>query len=167
MGVDGSPLCVVHRDVSPQNVFVTYEGAVKVLDFGIAKVADSSLVTSTGFVKGKIAYMAPEQAAQAPLDCRADVFSVGAMLWQILAGKRLWDGLSDIQILTHLLMKETPDSPRTVAPDVDPTLEAICLRALAHKREDRYPSAAEASIGSGRIGSTRAARTSSPRAWES
>ena len=95
---DGNPLRVVHRDVSPHNVLVTYEGQVKVLDFGIAKAADSQGETTTGAIKGKATYMSPEQAARKPADRRADIFATGVMMWEALAGKRLWSGLGDFEI---------------------------------------------------------------------
>src|SRR5262245_17105669 len=89
---DGTRLEVVHRDVSPQNVFLTYEGQVKLVDFGVAKAHARSTDTQVGVVKGKVAYMAPEQALGCPVDRRADVFSVGVMLWEAVARRRLWRG---------------------------------------------------------------------------
>ena len=139
---DGTPLAVVHRDVSPHNVIVTYEGAVKVLDFGIAKVSDSVVRTETGLIKGKVAYMAPEQATRGAIDRRADVFAVGVILWQLVTGKRLWAQLSDFEIFKRLSTGEIP-SPRSVQKDVSPALEAMCQRALAPKPEDRFATAAE------------------------
>src|SRR5205085_8354726 len=85
---DGSPLHVVHRDISPQNVFVTYDGQVKLVDFGIAKAAGASSNTRAGVFKGKLAYVAPEQARGAPIDARADLFAMGVMLWEAIAGRR-------------------------------------------------------------------------------
>jgi serine/threonine-protein kinase len=140
--LDGTPLHVVHRDVSPHNVFVTYEGNVKVLDFGIAKAADSQGETTTGAVKGKATYMAPEQAAKRAADRRADVFAVGVMLWEALAGRRLWAGLSDFEIFLKLQDEPIP-SPKTVDATVSPELEAICMKAVAKKPDDRWATAAE------------------------
>jgi eukaryotic-like serine/threonine-protein kinase len=139
---DGSPLNVVHRDVSPHNVMVTYDGHVKLLDFGIAKAADSTTDTRTGFLKGKCAYMAPEQFGGEGVDRRADVFSVGIMLWQAVTGRRLWRGLSDTEIFGRLAKDEIP-SPRTIVSDVDPKLEQICMKALATDSKKRYATASE------------------------
>ncbi|MGD0528799.1 MAG: serine/threonine-protein kinase, partial [Polyangiaceae bacterium] len=140
---DGTPLRLVHRDVSPHNVFVAYEGQVKVLDFGIAKALDSSNDTNSGVLKGKIAYMAPEQAAGEPLDGRADIFSAGVMLWEAATGQRMWSrALNDLQIL-HALMKGAIPDPRAASPDLDPSLEAIIRRATAVQLGERYPTAAE------------------------
>ena len=139
---DGKPLQVVHRDATPHNVFLTYAGQVKVVDFGIAKAMSSSAETRTGVLKGKIAYMAPEQALGEKVDRRADIFSVGMMLWDVLAGHRPYRGLPDTAIL-HKIVSEDVPSPRLGDPDVPPTLEAICMKALAHAKEDRYATAAE------------------------
>ena len=140
---DGSPLRVVHRDVSPQNVFVTYDGQTKIVDFGIAKAARRMVETDAGVLKGKVSYMAPEQAfsPSSDVDRRADVFSVGVMLWEAIAGKRLWQGLGDPEIIGNLL-KEMP-RVRDVVPDLLPELAAISERALARDRDLRYGSASE------------------------
>lgn len=140
--LDGTPLHVVHRDVSPHNVMVTYDGQVKVLDFGIAKAADSSADTQTGVIKGKARYMAPEQAARRGVDRRADVFAVGVMLWQALTGQRLWGELGDYEILVKLEGAAIPP-PRDVKPDVPRALDALCERALARDPADRPATAAE------------------------
>ena len=106
---DGTPLQVVHRDVTPHNIFVTYDGQVKVVDFGIAKALSSSSETRTGVLKGKVAYMAPEQALGERVDRRADVFSVGMILWEVLAGKRLFKGVPDVAILQKIVGRLRPE----------------------------------------------------------
>ncbi len=139
---DGAPLNVVHRDVSPHNIMVTYDGAVKVLDFGIAKAADSSGDTRTGVMKGKCAYMPAEQFGGKSVDRRADIFAVGVMMWQALTGRKMWRGLSDAEIFQKLATGQIP-TVRSVKPDVDATLEAICLKALAAAAADRFSTAVE------------------------
>ncbi|MFO0762273.1 MAG: serine/threonine-protein kinase [Byssovorax sp.] len=139
---DGTPLQVVHRDATPHNVFVTYTGQVKVVDFGIAKAFGSTSETRTGVLKGKVAYMAPEQAMGERVDRRADVFSVGMMLWEALAGKRLFKGVNDVVVLQKIAAGDIP-KPSTLNPDVPPSLEAICMKALAHDKQDRWSSARE------------------------
>ncbi|WP_394836036.1 bifunctional serine/threonine-protein kinase/ABC transporter substrate-binding protein [Pendulispora rubella] len=138
----GRPLSIVHRDVSPHNVLVTYDGTVKLLDFGIAKAAISSHETSTGIIKGKITYMAPEQAGRRHVDRRADVFSVGVMLWQCLTGQRLWADVPE-PLLFHKLDRGEIDPPSTIRPDVPEALEAICMKALALEPVARYSTAEE------------------------
>jgi eukaryotic-like serine/threonine-protein kinase len=138
---DGSPLEVVHRDVSPQNVFVTYDGQVKVVDFGVAKARSSSDGRS-GMIKGKVAYMAPEQALCEPIDRRADIYSLGVMLWEIAARRRMWKGSGVPQIVTELIAGRIPRLA-DMAPETPPALQAICDRATAHQREERFESAAE------------------------
>jgi serine/threonine-protein kinase len=137
---DGTPLHVVHRDVSPQNVFVTYDGQVKVVDFGIAKAAGATSTTQSGVFKGKMSYVAPEQAGGDTIDARADVFSVGVMLWEAMAGRKFAQGDGQGAVLARRLAGAEPRI-REVVPDADPELADICDRAMAHKKEDRYASA--------------------------
>lgn len=136
---DGRPLGIVHRDVSPQNVMVTSDGRVKVLDFGIAKTADSSTYTQAGMVKGKMSYMSPEQVAGERLDRRTDVFAVGCMLWRAASGKKLWSKMAPEDIMRCLVKGQIP--PPSIHREVDPALEAIVMRATAPNRLKRYESA--------------------------
>jgi serine/threonine-protein kinase len=142
---DGTPLGVVHRDVTPHNVFITYDGQVKVVDFGIAKALNSSSETRTGVLKGKVAYMAPEQAQGERVDRRADVFAVGVLLWEAATSRRLWKGVPDITILQRLLAGDIPQA-REIKPEIPDTLNKIIAKAMAHRRDDRYATALELQI---------------------
>lgn len=137
---DGAPLRVVHRDVSPQNVIITYSGQTKLVDFGIAKTFESGR-TRPGVVKGKVPYMSPEQVLNRPVDARSDLFSVGVMLWSAIAGRNMHARGSAYEMQQRLLLGELP-SLRAAAPNVPERLEAIVERALAHDPADRYPDAA-------------------------
>ncbi len=137
-GPDGEGLELVHRDVSPHNVFLTYEGRVTLVDFGIAKSKGRSQHTATGVVRGKLTYMAPEQALCEEVDRRADVFAVGVVLWELLSGKRFWDAHSDVQILKKMTFGELPPLDR--AP-IRPELAEVLAQALAVRPEDRFPTA--------------------------
>ncbi|XXT23485.1 serine/threonine-protein kinase [Sorangium sp. So ce429] len=141
MDFNGQQLHVVHRDISPHNIFVTYDGQAKVVDFGIAKWATRDADTSTGVVKGKIRYMAPEQALATMVDRRADVFSMGLIFWELVVGERFWGDLSDVQILQRLTFGEIPQL-RERWPAAPEALDRICSRALAMAPEDRYATAA-------------------------
>jgi serine/threonine protein kinase len=137
---DGSPLNVVHRDVSPHNVFVTYEGQVKLVDFGIAKAAGAANLTKEGAFKGKVNYIAPEQARGDKVDRRADVFSVGVMLWEALAEKRIALNQNELWTLSLRLHGEDPPIDEA-APTAPAELRDICKRAMAPAPGDRYESA--------------------------
>ena len=139
---DGTPLHVVHRDVTPHNVFVTYDGVVKVVDFGIAKSTGRLTQTQHGVVKGKIRYMSPEQASCRDVDRRTDVFAAGVMLWNLATGSKLWGERTDAEVAQGLFKGDYPSSPRELCPDVPVEIDAICRKALAWKREDRYETAA-------------------------
>lgn len=138
---DGSALNIVHRDVSPQNVFLTYEGQTKVLDFGIAKATGDKSSTRSGIIKGKVTYMPREQLTNGETDRRADVYAIGCMLWQTLAGKKLWANVPDGDIMKALLLGQIP-APSTVR-EVDPRLEAIVMKALSPEAADRHATALE------------------------
>jgi serine/threonine protein kinase len=142
---EGNPLDGVHRDVSPQNVIVMHEGAVKVLDFGIAKLqgAQHSDVTRAGIIKGKLSYMPPEQlVGDTSIDRRADVFAVGVMLWEAFARRRLWQGW-DQQSMMKALVSGTMPPIREACSWISRDMEAVVTKAMAPKREQRYSTALE------------------------
>ncbi|MDI1449516.1 serine/threonine-protein kinase [Polyangium sp. 6x1] len=139
---DGKPLNIVHRDVSPHNVIVSYDGQAKLLDFGIAKADVRLMETRTGIMKGKLGYMAPEQVRCRPLDRRADVFVAGIVLWEILAGRKMWDNAPDMEVLHKLATGDLVPIEK-VRPDVPAALVKICAKALAYDPVDRYATAAE------------------------
>ncbi len=139
-GLDGSALGLVHRDVNPHNVLVTYEGHIKLIDFGIAKAGDAEIETQGGVLKGKTTYMAPEQAACEPVDRRADVFAVGLMLWEAVVGRRPWEGHGDVAILRSLFSGIVPQLEDACSA-ADPELSAIVRRATSANVQERYPTA--------------------------
>jgi serine/threonine protein kinase len=140
---DGSALGIVHRDVSPHNVFLTYDGEVKLVDFGIAKARDSTHETMAGVFKGKVVYMAPEQARGERADRRIDIFSAGVMLAEAICGQRLWPAQLTEQMLLHNLVNGELPNVRERAANAPEELLRICERALAANPEDRYATAAE------------------------
>lgn len=138
----GRPLGVVHRDVSPQNLFVTYDGAVKVLDFGVARAAGRVHETRAGALKGKVAYMAPEQATAGPVDRRADVFALGVCLWEALTGRRLFKRATDIETIGAVKDQDIP-TPSSMRPGIEPELDRIAAGALTREPNLRIASARE------------------------
>ncbi|HET9959580.1 MAG TPA: protein kinase [Polyangiaceae bacterium] len=136
----GTALKLVHRDATPHNVLVTYQGQVKLLDFGIAKLNASRERTNTGVIKGKLDYMPPEQLQGDDLDCRSDLFAVGIMLWEGIARRRLWGDANDGEVMRRLLNGDIP-SIREACPDLDPELARICEHALAPDPDARYADA--------------------------
>jgi eukaryotic-like serine/threonine-protein kinase len=141
-GADGAPLDLVHRDVSPSNVFVTYDGNVKILDFGIARWAQKVGQTQVGFVKGKAGYMAPEQAEGHVADRRSDVWALGVCLFELLCARPLFLGETTLEVAVKALQGNvTP--PSTVALDVPRELDAIALKALAPDPRQRFATAGE------------------------
>jgi serine/threonine-protein kinase len=133
----------VHRDVSPQNVVVTFSGDVKLVDFGIAKsVARSGDDTESGRLKGKVAYMSPEQARGEPIDARSDVFAAGVILFELTTGRRLFKAANEYETLRLICDRAYP-LPSEVLPGYPPALEAIVVRALAKERAERWQSARE------------------------
>jgi serine/threonine protein kinase len=139
---DGTPLHLVHRDMTPHNVFVTYDGQVKILDFGIAKINRSAAQTEVGVIKGKLRYMPPEQLTGAGVDRRSDIFAVGVMLWEAATRQRMWRGLTDPEVMHAILNDEIP-KPSSLVPDIAPRLEAIVMKAMARNPAERYRTAAE------------------------
>jgi serine/threonine protein kinase len=140
VGEDGSKLNIVHRDVSPQNVIVGVDGVARVLDFGVAKAAMRSHVTKEGEVKGKIAYMAPEQLRGLAIDRRADVFAAGVVFWEALTGKRLFRG-EDLGQTVDLVLHGAITSPSVYNADLSPELEAVVMRSLQRDPQQRYQTA--------------------------
>jgi serine/threonine-protein kinase len=139
-GDDEAPLNLVHRDVSPQNILIGLDGIGRLTDFGIALAASRISSSRPGTIKGKPAYMAPEQARAANVDRRADLWAIGVILWEVLAGQRLFVG--DTEAATVLKVIDSPiDPPRHRAPDVPPALEAVCMRALERDPNRRYATA--------------------------
>jgi serine/threonine-protein kinase len=136
----GRPLDVVHRDVSPHNVFVTYDGAVKVLDFGVAFAADRITKTVTGGIKGKLGYLAPEQLAHAAYDRRLDVWAIGIVLWEGLTGQRLFLGRTEVDTILAVENKVIA-APSSVIGSIPRELDAIAARCLSRAQADRYPTA--------------------------
>ncbi|MEQ8276320.1 MAG: serine/threonine-protein kinase [Deltaproteobacteria bacterium] len=144
-GSDGQALEIVHRDISPQNILVTYEGEVKVVDFGIAKAATKSETTKTGMLKGKFSYMSPEQCLGAHVDMRSDIFALGILLYELCTGKRLFKHESELMIL-EMITKRSVVPPSQVAPGISSGLEDIIMRALEKDVSSRFATAQEMQI---------------------
>jgi serine/threonine-protein kinase len=141
--LDGKPLDIVHRDISPRNIVVSFTGDVKIVDFGIAKSGvEPGEDTASGQLKGKAPYMSPEQARGEAIDWRSDVFATGVMLFELTTGRRLFKGTSEFETLKLIVDKEYP-RPSSIKPDYPPALERIVMKALEKTREARYQSARE------------------------
>ena len=140
--LEGEPLGIVHRDVSPQNILVTYDGHVKLIDFGVAKAAGKLISTRSGVLKGKYSYMSPEQASGDPVDGRTDIFAMGITLYEITTGTRLFKRENELETL-HAVIACNVTPPSQVLPGYDPQLEAIILKALAYDPDNRYTTAGE------------------------
>ncbi|MBA3460357.1 MAG: serine/threonine protein kinase, partial [Deltaproteobacteria bacterium] len=139
--LEGEPLGLVHRDISPSNVLLSVDGGVKLLDFGIARVTTKLRATEIGVIKGKFAYMSPEQASGEPIDRRADVYALGILLWQLLVGRQAFEADSDAGLMYQVLHPELAH-PSTLGFGT-PELDAIVMRALAPKARDRYETAGD------------------------
>ncbi len=142
MGLDGKELNLVHRDVSPQNVLISFEGDIKLCDFGIAKAATKVQQTQAGALKGKLQYMSPEQAWGKKVDRRTDIFSLGIVLFEMLAGERLFSGDTDLTILEQVRDARS-EAPSLKNPEVPKKVDQIVLKALAKNPQDRYQNASE------------------------
>lgn len=139
-GASGQPLNITHRDISPQNVMISFEGETKVVDFGIAKAETQVESTRTGTIKGKFGYMSPEQAEGEIVDLRTDVFSLGIVLWEMLSSERLFTSNSEAATLKKIRECQIP-SLRKINPAIPPELERICNKALAKDKSLRYQTA--------------------------
>lgn len=137
----GKPLNITHRDMSPQNVMITFEGEVKIVDFGIAKAESQMETTRTGTLKGKFGYMSPEQAEGLPTDLRTDVFSLGIVLWELLANDRLFIANNEINTLKKIRECSVPPLTK-INPNIHPELERIAMKALTRDRNLRYQTGA-------------------------
>lgn len=138
----GKPLNIIHRDVSPQNIMVSYSGNAKILDFGIAKATTQSTETEAGVLKGKYAYMSPEQAKGKKLDHRSDIFSIGILLFELLTNHRLFKAKNQLDTLRKLVYEEIP-TPQDFNPEVPDELNRITMKALDKDTETRYQTARE------------------------
>ncbi|HWB76404.1 MAG TPA: serine/threonine-protein kinase [Nannocystaceae bacterium] len=140
IGLDGTPLGIVHRDVSPPNILISYDGSVKVADFGIAKAAIATSTTAVGTLKGKIPYMSPEQCRSTPLDRRSDIFSIGILLYELTVGRRLFQAETELGII-HKIVNGIVPPPSQLLRGYPEDLERIVYRALQIDPEHRYPTA--------------------------
>jgi len=138
----GVPLSIVHRDITPENIFVSFDGTVKILDFGIAKASNQIIQTDVGEVKGKLSYMSPEQCNGYVLDGRNDIFSLGVVLYECLTGFRLFTGESEAAVVRSIIDGKIY-SPSYFVSDISPIVEEILMKALEKNRENRYQSAWE------------------------
>jgi serine/threonine protein kinase len=141
-GMDGMPLGIVHRDVSPSNLMISYEGAVKLVDFGVAKAAHNRQDTRSGTVKGKISYLSPEQCHGRSIDRRSDLFSLGIVLWEMLTTERLFRQSTDFETMAAIVNEPSPP-PSSRRPDLPPALDAVVGRLLAKDPAARYQTGAE------------------------
>jgi serine/threonine-protein kinase len=139
-GDGGAALNVVHRDISPQNLVISFEGVVKIVDFGIARAEQRETKTRAGTIKGKFAYMSPEQCVSANIDRRTDVFALGIILHELLTGRRLFKRANQYETYQAVIECNVPP-PSAFAPELDATLDAVVMKALSKTKEERYASA--------------------------
>lgn len=142
-GRDGKLVGLVHRDVSPQNILVGYDGSVKILDFGVAKAASNLQRTKVGQIKGKYAYMSPEQAGSEPIDRRTDIFTLGIVFYQLVTGKHPFHAENDVATVRRICDKSPAEPPRTHCPELPEEVERILLKAVAKPKEERFATMAE------------------------
>lgn len=140
--LQGGPLKLVHRDISPQNIFLCYDGRIKLLDFGIALVSGRRQATQAGLLKGKLRYMSPQQIARQALDGRSDLFSLGIVIWQLLTGVKLFKEKNEFKLM-KMIREEPIPAPREIRPDIPKALDAIVMRCLDREPENRFQDAAE------------------------
>jgi eukaryotic-like serine/threonine-protein kinase len=139
---NGNRLNVVHRDVTPQNMMIGYDGTVRLMDFGVAKASDRiQQTTNPGLLKGKVGYLAPEQMTMRPVDHRADIFSLGIVLWETAVGRRLFH--NNLAAAMHMIMTDAVPRPSVLAPEVPPELDSIIMQALKPDPDERIQSARE------------------------
>lgn len=142
---EGRDLGIVHRDISPANILVSYEGAVKIIDFGIAKAVSKLSMTRPGLIKGKISYMSPEQMRGQSIDRRSDVFALGIILYELLTAKRLFAAKTDVDTIRNVIKGNIP-ALESVRPDIPPELAGIVMKALQREADTRYGWAADMSV---------------------
>jgi Protein kinase domain len=142
----GTPLEIVHRDISPQNVLVSFAGDVKLMDFGIARAANRTRKTNDGSIRGKFPYMSPEQVESKPIDARSDIFAMGVVLWEITLNRRLFTGETDYEIIRAVLDAPIP-TPRSIDPSYSPVLEALVMKTLERDPDRRLANAGELATG--------------------
>lgn len=139
--MDGNPLNIVHRDISPQNILISFEGEAKIVDFGIAKAAMNMSHTMAGILKGKITYMSPEQALGKPVDYKTDIFSIGLILYELLTGQKLFTGETQFEVLKKI--RSTRITENTFPETMAPALKKILAKALAYSSKDRFENAGD------------------------
>ncbi len=141
---EGTALNIIHRDISPQNILISFEGEVKVVDFGIAKAAMNISHTMAGILKGKISYMSPEQALGKPIDCKTDIFSTGLMLYELIMGQKLFTGDTQFEVLKKIRTTRLTD--KSFPSTMPESLKKILAKALAYSIKDRYENAGDFQI---------------------